>query len=261
MPRILHHVLALPLILALVGVSAATAVEKAPVVILKLDDITQAGVTDDRPIHPKWARVTDFLRERKIKASYGIIGAALEQPRPNFVAWITDLHASGQVEFWNHGYHERSSKDPAGEFESGPMEQDLAALTKTQTLAREHLGIELKAFGPHWSGTTDQTFQALEKIPELSMVFFYKPKTATSTKFIFDRTIDLEQPTHVPNPEAMIRRYQAWTKPLPYLALQGHPVSWDDARFAGFVKAIDFLTEQGCVFMTPSEYLAQAGAR
>ena len=40
---------------------------------------------------------------------------------------------------------------------------------------------------------------------------------------------------------------------------QGHPNAWDDKRWEGFVKIIEFLKSRGCVFMTPSEYLAGAG--
>ena len=34
-----------------------------------------------------------------------------------------------------------------------------------------------------------------------------------------------------------------------------HPNAWDDKRWDGFVKIIEFLKARGCVFLTPSEYL------
>ena len=34
---------------------------------------------------------------------------------------------------------------------------------------------------------------------------------------------------------------------------------WDDKRWEGFVKIIEFLKARRCVFMTPSEYLAGLG--
>lgn len=40
-----------------------------------------------------------------------------------------------------------------------------------------------------------------------------------------------------------------------YFVLQGHPAAWGGPRFDEFVKIIDFLTKQKCVFMTPVEYV------
>ncbi|MCY2989376.1 MAG: hypothetical protein NTY19_16090 [Planctomycetota bacterium] len=34
-----------------------------------------------------------------------------------------------------------------------------------------------------------------------------------------------------------------------------HPNAWDDKRWDGFVKIIEFLKARGYVFLTPSEYL------
>ena len=36
--------------------------------------------------------------------------------------------------------------------------------------------------------------------------------------------------------------------------LQGHPNQWDDARFAEFVKLVEYLQAQGVTFTTPYEY-------
>ena len=38
-------------------------------------------------------------------------------------------------------------------------------------------------------------------------------------------------------------------------ATVNHPNAWDDKRWDGFVKIIEFLKAKGCVFVTPSEYL------
>ena len=232
--------------LLLASSQTATADDAPQVVILKLDDI----VTDRAP---RWQRVTDFLEKNDLKAAYGIIGYSLEEDNPAYFKWIKDLHAGGRIEFWNHGYRKRLATDKAGEFE-GSYEEQKKSLLRTQELAKQKLGIELKVFGPHWSGTNEATARALEDIPEITM-WFYGPAKNTS-KFVFRRVLTLENPTHVPNFEKFRTRYEQVARDEKCLALQGHPNSWNDERWENFVKIIEFLREQGCVFMTPSEYAA-----
>ena len=195
-----------------------------------------------------------LLQESDIKASYGIIGFSLEEDNKAYFDWIKDLHASGRIEFWNHGYRNRKGTDKTGEFE-GSFEEQKASLERTQRLAKEKLGIELRAFGPHWSGTNAATARALEGIPEIKM-WFYGPKD--SSKFVFPRVLTLENPTHVPDFAKFKAAYERVGHDKKCLALQGHPNSWNDERWDNFVKIIDYLKSKGCVFMTPSEYMALA---
>ena len=232
--------------------------EKAPqIIVLKLDDVTTHGGRGNVPVSPRWQRVTDFIETNQLKASYGIIGWSLEQDHPAYFTWIKDLHNKGIIEFWNHGYRDRKDGDKAGEFE-GPFTEQKAALEKTQRLAKEKLGIELRAFGPHWSGTNADTAKALEGVPEIKMCF-YDPKGAR--QFVFERVLVLEHPTFVPDFDKFKQLYEKNGKDKACLALQGHPNAWDDKRWAGFVKIIEFLKAKGCVFMTPSEYLKKTAGQ
>jgi peptidoglycan/xylan/chitin deacetylase (PgdA/CDA1 family) len=221
------------------------------IIILKLDDVTAHGAHGHSPVSPRWQRVADFIEQSHIKASFGIIGASLEQDNPAYFDWIKGLHGKGNIEFWNHGYKDRTVADKAGEFE-GSLEEQQHALKRTQTLAKETLGIELKAFGPHWSGTTTDTAKALEEIPEIT-IWFYGPQD--SKKFVFERVLTLENPTFVPDFDKFKERYERFARDKACLALQGHPNQWNEQRWAGFVKIIEYLKSKGCVFMTPSEYL------
>lgn len=231
---------------------------KAPqVIILKLDDVTPQGAHGSVPVSARWQRVADFVEQNHIKAAFGIIGYSLEQDNQAYFNWIRRWNKKGIIEFWNHGYLNRKAEDKAGEFERSYEEQK-SSLEKTQRLSREKLGIELNTFGAHWSGTNDATARALAGIPEIRMVFYDPP---VSGKHLFKRVLTIENPTFVPDFEKFKTLYMKNAKNEPCLALQGHPNAWDDARWAGFVKIIQFLKEQNCVFMTPSEYLAQNGSR
>lgn len=223
------------------------------VVILKLDDVTANTSQNAPPISPRWQRITDFLKESDIKASYGIIGFSLEQDNQEYFDWIKNVHESGLVEFWNHGYMNRKSTDKAGEFE-GSFETQKTALERTQRLAKEKLGIELRAFGPHWSHTNEHTARALDGIPEITM-WFYGPEG--SNKFVFPKGLQLENPTHVPDFAKFKAGYDRVGHEKKCLTLQGHPKSWDDKRWGDFVKIIEYLKSKGCVFMQPSEYMDQ----
>ena len=260
-----RHISPLVLVIVVAAVAAAaddaspqgTKPGRAPqAIILKLDDVTSNGARGNVPVSPRWQRVADFIEQSKLKASFGIIGSSLEQDNPAYFNWIKDLRRRGNIEFWNHGYKDRKAADKTGEFE-GSYDEQFTALRRTQTLAREKLGFELKAFGPHWSGTTGDTVKALDALPDITM-WFYGPKD--SKKFVFERILTLENPTFVPDFEKFKQIYESRACDKPCLALQGHPNAWDEKRWQGFVKIIDYLRSKGCVFTTPSEFLS-AGVR
>ena len=224
------------------------------VIILKLDDVTAHGAHGRTPVSPRWQRIADFIEKENLKASFGIIGSSLEQDNRPYFDWIKDLHRKGRIEFWNHGYKDRTAEDKTGEFE-GSLEEQIAALRKTQSLAKQKLGIELRAFGPHWSGTNQATEQALATTPEIK-IWFYGPKG--SQKFVFERILTLENPTFVPDFDKFQKIYESRAQDKLCLALQGHPNQWNEQRWQGFVKIIEYLKSKGCVFQTPSEYMAKA---
>lgn len=251
-------IVALPAAL-LLNVSADAAEkpdQPVPVIILKLDDITRNGARGNQPISPRWQKCVDFIDKEHLKASLGVIGYSLEDDAPAYFQWIKDLNQKGFIEFWNHGYRDRKATDKQGEFESNSLEEQRAALEKTQRLAREKLGITLTAFGPHWSGTNATTAAALAQIPDLQSWFYGPDPTNMSQKVVLDRNLNLEQPTFVPDFAKFKAGYERFGHEKPYLALQGHPNQWDDHRFAEFVKIVQYLKAQGCPFMTVSEYVA-----
>jgi peptidoglycan/xylan/chitin deacetylase (PgdA/CDA1 family) len=233
--------------------AAAASPGKAPVILLKLDDVSYW-------ISPRWQRTADYLATNNLKAAFGIIGGGLEKAGPETVRWIRERRQSGLVEFWLHGYTLRTAAD-TGEFEQGTVAEQQAILEKVEGLAREKLGFELNAFGAHWSNTTPETEQAVEAVPAIK-VWLYGPK---DSKFYTRRSLPcvmgLENPTFIPDFEKFKAAYEKTGCLQEVLVLQGHPDAWgDEVRWGGFVKIIAFLKSKGCVFMTPSEYLARGSA-
>ena len=240
-----------------VAAESGTSRKVPQVIILKLDDVVAHEAHGRPPVSPRWQRMADFIEKSSIKASFGIIGSSLEQDNQPYFDWIKNLHRTGIIEFWNHGYRNRKAEDKTGEFE-GSLEEQTAALRRTQTLAREKLGIELKVFGPHWSGTNRDTEKALATIPEIK-AWFYGPKG--SKKLVFEQVLTLENPIFVPDADKFKEIYESRAQDKHCLALQGHPNQWDDPRWQGFVKIIEYLKAKGCVFMTPSAYMEKVTSK
>jgi peptidoglycan/xylan/chitin deacetylase (PgdA/CDA1 family) len=226
---------------------------KPQVILLKLDDVVARRVSSS-PVSLRWQKIADYLKANHIKGSFGIICESLEQDNPLYFKWIKDLQAEGLIEFWMHGYHLKKADEP-GEFEHGTAAEQQAIFEKSQKLAREKLGFSLPAFGPHWSGTTDATDEALEAVPDVKIWLYGPAKPKHFSRLSLERVIALENPTFVPDPEKFKALYEKNAARREVLVLQGHPDQWNDERWNGFVAIIDFLKSKNVTFMTPSEYL------
>ena len=243
-----------PLFLLLAILFCGTTAGARQVVLLKFDDVVAAPL-GSRPVAPRWQKVADYLKENHLKGSFGIITESLERDNPDYFNWIKDLHEEGLIEFWLHGYHLKKADEP-GEFERGTAAEQRAILEKGFRLAEAKLGFPLVAFGPHWSGTTAATDEALEGVPGIKIWLYGPKKPAYFSRLSLERVMALENPTFVPDPVKFIETYEKSAATRGVLVLQGHPNQWDDQRWTGFVEIIEFLRSKNVVFMTPSEYLA-----
>ncbi len=238
--------------------------QPAPVVMLKLDDLVRGGKQPDSTVSPRFQRTAEFLETEKIKASFGILVDSLEGECPGYVGWIKQRIAAGYIEIWDHGYYGRFPEElkvdgRTAENEGAPAAVQAALFKKSLALVKEKLGVDMVAFGPHTTKVDGATYEALEGISEIRMVWFYgPPKGMKTSKVVIQRLMELERPLFVPNPDQLEENFEAKRTTLPYVAVQGHPNQWDDKRFEDFKKAVLYLREQGCKFVTPSEYLASS---
>ena len=229
------------------------------IIILKLDDVQQVK---NGAVHRNWQRVADYIEANHLKASFGIICSSLENDNPAYFDWIKAMNKQGFIEFWLHGYRQRTTADKTGEFDQGTFEEQKAALERSEVLAKEKLGFSLPAFGPHWSGTTSETEKALDAIPEIK-IWLYGPKTSKFyRKMSLPRVLGLEYRTFVPDFAKFKEAYERVGAAETCLVLQGHPPNWStDERWNGFIQIVGFLKARGCVFMTPSEYAQSVSAK
>lgn len=231
-----------------------------PYAILKADNI-EYNLGSGTP-NATWQRFLDFLRDRNLKATAGVRGDTLEDVggvnKAPYYTWLRDAAGDGTFEYFLYGYdHSRDSGSPTAwwEFRNTDYAFQKEHFTRTAQLVQEKLDITLRAFGASWNQTDETTVRILEESPDIK-VWLYGNPAATTTKLVLRRIsqINIEQPVHEPNSAYLISNYPTY-KNEPVLVLQGHPADWDtEASFAEFVAIVDYLTDQGVVFVTPSEY-------
>jgi peptidoglycan/xylan/chitin deacetylase (PgdA/CDA1 family) len=240
---------------------------KPPIIVLKLDDLKQHY---GGRVHPGWQRVADYLKEKKIKAGFGIICETLEKADPKYVEWIRALHDSGQIEFWFHGFDHKVHEENGvkyNEFNGRSYEEQKEHLEKSQKLAKEKLGFAFNTFGPPGgvgsASFNQDTLRALVEDPDMHVMLFPGPLNDAGRKAMdssggklvildYPWQVRLERPLFKPNFEAFLTGYAKFPN-REYFVLQGHPATWKDEGFDQFKQIIEFLQSQKAVFMTPSE--------
>ncbi len=236
-----------------------------PIVVLKLDDLSPKWAKPGEGVSSNWKRTIAFLEKEQVPASFGLSGKCLEDVSPDFVKWAKEtFKPDGMFELWNHGYDHSEKKPPADakprqrftEFSNASLESQVESLKKTQTLAKEKLGITITAFGTPFNTIDKNTEEALKQVPEIKVWFYGRNFSGKCPLVILPRSVNLEHPTMKPNFEAAKADFEK-NKNQKVMAIQGHAGAWKPDAFEEFKKFVLFLKEQGCVFMTPEQYAKQ----
>ena len=222
-----------------------------PKIVLKLDDMVG--------LHPNWQKVLDSVNKRGIKASFGIICSSLENPKPEYIAFIKQAREGGRIEFWCHGYDHRGWTENGlsmWEFYGPPLAQQKQHLAKCQQLAREKLGAPFASFGAPFNQTDEKCAEVLRDDPDFK-VWMYGDGQFPMGKTVLTRVgdVNIENPLFRPSTDRLAAG-MARHPTQAYFVIQGHPPQWDAPRLAEFERMLDFLTAQKAVFLTPSELAA-----
>ena len=228
-----------------------------PKIVIKLDDFGAAKGN----VHPKWLKVADFARERKIKVTFGIIGTRMTEDCPAFAEWTKARHDAGEIEFWHHGWDHAERQENGKrimEFSGEPYEHQKKHMTDTNKLAREKLGFAFASFGAPFNATDASTVKVLSEDPDIKVWMYGDPKNPAGKK-VLERChpVSIESPTMIPNYGAFLEGY-AHNRGAEYFVMQGHPAGWDDDRWDQFVKIVDFLIAQKAEFVFASDFAAPA---
>ncbi len=246
--------------------------ERPPMIVLKFDDVKQIGGRAPAA----WVRLAGVLGERGIKAGFGVVCDTLEEATPEYAAWIKELHASGRVEFWfhgwNHGTHGADGRK-FNEFCGRPFDEQKRRFDRSQELAAAKLGFTFTTFGPpggvYGPSFDAETVRVMEADPHMKAWLYPQPADAASRALdaqgrvtVLDRVwdVNLERSVGVPD-AAWFRAGYAKHPDRPYFVLQGHPMMWGSGdRFAQFLEILDFLDAEKAEYLTPSELAARLRA-
>ncbi|MDA3817115.1 MAG: glycoside hydrolase family 88 protein [Prolixibacteraceae bacterium] len=228
--------------------------EKAAVII-KADDLVYDKKTS---VPAEWKRFAKIALQKNCKVAPGIVGSSLEKGDTFYFNWIKKQQKTGLFEFWNHGQlHKRWEKngERQSDFYNISTDEQMAYLQQTQQLGKEKLGIEFKTFGAPYNWTDENTVKALEQFPELK-VWFYGPRNAETSKVKVERipALNIEYPVHHPNFYHFFNSYYFFST-NDVVAIQGHPLSWDDNGFKQIEMMIDYLQRIGAPIVLPFDLI------
>ncbi|MFA6286515.1 MAG: heparin lyase I family protein [Opitutaceae bacterium] len=213
-------------------------------IVLKLDDLSSSG-----GIPSLWLRVSDFAKARNIKFSAGLIADSLNTTNTSYLNYIKDLRNGGYAEIWFHGYDHGMT-----EFVGTSYAVQKSRFTSSQALAATKLGFPFTAFGAPGNAFDATTVQVMSEDADMR-AWIYGDPLQPGGKVVLERDslVNIEQPTFVPNPERFVGGYTSDYAAHPYFVIQGHPGNWTEARWAEFVRLIDWLQANNFTFTTPTE--------
>ncbi len=200
----------------MVFIPVSTEAQNRKIVLLKLDDVHYGE--NGEAVPPRWQKVANYIEGKQIKAGFGVIGFSLAEEHPAYFQWIRDIAARGYIEFWNHGYRNRTASDTVGEFEQS-YEEQYRALFLTDSLATAHLGLALKVWGPHWSNTNEDTDRALAQIPNIRMALGSPENPKHFKGYVFENNLQMEYPVHNPDFDEFVKAYHGEWKDLDFFYL------------------------------------------
>ncbi len=218
-------------------------------VILKFDDLgVKNGVVS-------CARTMDYLKERGVKASFGVIAdrldaTAAESLKPYMEA--TDKKGMTLFEIWHHGL---DHKKP--EFSGTPYEYQKEHFEKADAKIKEVLGLEMVTFGSPYNATDETTNTVLEENPRYKIFLFCAPglQSVEGMTYLNNR-VNIENGTGNIEYDHFLASYRNnKNKYTDYMVMQAHPNGWGEDKVAVLGQIVDFLLKEGCEFVTPQEYV------
>lgn len=248
--KILSLILSAVLLFSILAIPAVaeTPVKNRPVIILKMDDLGPNVISN-------FQTFVDCANELDVPFSFGVIGKNFDRVTGLEVFnKIRDWYSQG-IEIWNHGYYH--SKE---EYSTNSYEQQLEDFSKTQKIFKDYCGITITTFGSPYNNSGETTQKMLaENFPEIKTVLLAKDFTNANPNAVYlSSSTTLESKTGVViDFEGFVDKYESNNRG-DHLILQGHPAAWSVESYDNFKKIVNYLKEDGCKFMTPSEFTTGA---
>lgn len=223
----------------------------SPKIILKLDDYKVQNNSC------KGIQVLAFLKEKKVKAGFGVIAAYCDPSSRKVLSeylCATNDKAEKLFEVWNHGYDHIKP-----EFKETPFDYQKKHFLMADSIIEANLGVQAHTFGAPYNANDSNTLQVIQSVPRYKTVYFSQIKpTQTSGILNLSNRVNLEISTGVPDSAAFVTSYLVLKdKFTDYVVLQAHPPHFTAASFEQFKKVINYLIKEGCEFVLPYEYFSE----
>lgn len=220
------------------------------VVILKFDDLGAKGYNGFKTVY-------EYCKANGVHIAFGAIGDSSEALSAEQWAEIKTWTENG-VEIWHHGaYHSiNRNVDPyVADFQGKTAEEYIKNIKSVVDLYAAH-GIEITSVGAPYNLNDDLFLDTLNKeFPNITSVMYGKDAKKIFNGYILGNRINIESGTGTPSLDTLKTSY-AKAANYNYMVIQMHPGSYtDEAKLSEMVASIEYLKEQGCIFMTPTEYV------
>lgn len=196
----------------------------------------------------RWLNFIRFCIDRSLPITAGLIGKSLESNRV-CKELIKLVYSSKNIELWNHGYEHNGwpGEKHVSEFFRVPENDQYEALAKTQYLAREVLGVQLRAFGPPFNKFDSKSLRAVGQFSEIEYLFDvgFCPgfKTIPSSFYV---ECDGRAAGNKFNYELAQKRAKPFLERNGCFVLQIHPGNhWDEQSLVEFGRFIDYCEREG----------------
>lgn len=223
----------------------------SPKIILKLDDLF---VKNNKC---SCESVMKMLKQRGLAASFGVIMQRCDDTIQSFIRpYILAKNTKGfeLFEFWHHGYDHKRPEFGGTSYEYQKRHFELA-----DSLGKGLLGVQLITFGAPFNQVDSLTARVIKENDNYRYVFFADERFFQGSDIvILNNRVNMEDGTGNVNYKYFLENYRACRiLDKPYIVLQGHPNQWDDKKMNEFVMILNFLQEEGCEFVLPSQISLQ----
>lgn len=216
-----------------------------PIIILKFDDLNTGSVNG-------FQVAVDECKKLDIRAGFGVVGTSFSSAQDSIFERIKRWADDG-FEIWHHGYDHASA-----EYSTNSYDQQKESFGKTLDLFQKKAGIKITCFGSPENNATDTTLKMIsENYKQIKSVFFMSGGDKYGDIVYLRNRGEFEQSVgKLHESEFLIESYQKMRN-SEYIVFQGHVGIWDSKSWENFEEFVKYLKdEEGCTFMTPSEYVA-----
>lgn len=220
---------------------------EAPVIVLKLDDLSFAPYA-----RGGFERVFRVLKKYNLNASFGVFTqSCADEARPaDYSTQLRRWVEGGRVELWHHGWDHRR-----GEFKGSRVKAQRRDLLDGLAAVKSATGVDVVTFGAPFAETDDDTIEALNSVPQIR-VWFGPPHAQQRAKaLVLHERAALETKVGVVSYELFVESFEKH-RDARYLVVMGHPPYWDDASHRAFQQVVLYCVARGCRFATAREAAA-----